>query len=128
MTPLTLTALPDSYAICRLAPGQPIPAWAIAAEGFVSITRTADELSVVCSEASAPEGIAASRGWRCLRVEGPLDFALVGVLGSLAAPLAEAGVSIFAISTYDTDYLLVSEQDVAAAIQALKTAGHTMRT
>jgi hypothetical protein len=94
---------------------------------LVSITHSGDELSVVCPEERAPEGITAARGWRCLRVVGPLDFALVGILAALAVPLAAAGVSIFAVSTYDTDYLLVPGQDLETAIQALAVAGHTVQ-
>jgi hypothetical protein len=124
--PLTLTVLPETFAIARLDPDAAIPPWALAASGFVSITRTADEVSIVCAETTVPEGTRASRGWRCLRVAGPLDFALVGVLASLASPLADAGISIFAVSTYDTDYLLVREPDLIAAIQTLRRAGHVV--
>jgi hypothetical protein len=123
---LTLTLLPDVYAICRLDATSAIPVWTLGASGFVSITRTGDELPIVCTEASTPDDVTASRGLRCLRVAGPLDFALVGVLASLATPLVEAGVSICAVSTYDTDYLLVRDAHLAAAIQALTAAGHTV--
>jgi len=130
---LRLTVLPDMYAICRLEASAALPAWAlgfVGSAGLLSITRTDDELSIVCPEANMPDGalagIHSSRGWRCLRVAGPLDFALVGVLASLAGPLATVGISIFAISTYDTDYLLVREGDLPAAIQALQTAGHSV--
>jgi hypothetical protein len=123
---LSLSLLPETLAICRLGASAPIPAWALAAAGIVSITRTGDELSVVCPEASVPEDIQVSRDWRCLRVAGPLEFALVGVLASLAAPLAAAGISIFALSTYETDYLLVREAQLPAAIEALAAAGHTV--
>ncbi len=126
-THLSLTLLPDVYAICRLDATSAIPAWALGAAGLVSITRTGDELSVVCAEASVPNDVQSSRGWRCLRVAGPLDFALVGVLASLAVPLAAAGVSVFAVSTYDTDYLLIRELDVAAALHALHGAGHIVQ-
>ncbi|HEY7848912.1 MAG TPA: ACT domain-containing protein, partial [Ktedonobacterales bacterium] len=85
-----------------------------------------DELSLVLPEASAPEGATTEAGWRALRVAGPLDFALIGVLASLAEPLAQAGVSIFAISTYDTDYLLVREVALTEALTALRAAGHTI--
>jgi uncharacterized protein len=128
---LRLTVLPDVYAICRLEASAALPAWAlgfVGSVGLVSITRTDDELSIVCPEANMPDGalagIHSSRGWRCLCVAGPLDFALTGVLAALAVPLAEAGVSIFAISTYDTDYLLVSGEKLADALRALTAAGH----
>jgi hypothetical protein len=87
---------------------------------------TPDELSLVVPEAFAPDGAAIEAGWRALRVAGTLDFSLTGVLASLAAPLAQAGVSIFAVSTYDTDYLLVRESGLAAALVALRGAGHTI--
>src|SRR5579885_3300270 len=106
---LRLSPLPDLFAICRLPAGTPVPAWGQAGP-FVSITRTADELSIVCRQKDVPDGIRAESGWRCLKVEGP--FALdgtIGVLAALAAPLAQAAVSIFAVSTYDTDYLLLKD-------------------
>ncbi len=124
--PLTLRVLPGTYAVCRLSPGAPPPAWASAGP-FVSITRTADEISVVCPDGAAPEGARCERGWRCLRAEGTLDLALVGVLASLLAPLAAAGVSVFALSTFDTDYLLVREADLGRAAEALRAAGHSVR-
>lgn len=120
---LRLILLQDRFAVCRLGSDEPIPDW-LANQGLVSITRSPDELSLVCSETTVPEGIRCERSWRCLRVAGTLDFSLVGVIASLACPLAEAGISIFVISTFDTDYLLVKEQDLDRAIQALTTKGH----
>ncbi|SPE28283.1 conserved hypothetical protein [Candidatus Sulfopaludibacter sp. SbA3] len=111
----------ERMAICRLAGGEPVP-WACG--GFYSVTRAARELSIVCVEAGVPAGVRCDRPWRLLEVEGPLDFGLTGVLASLAAPLAEAGVSIFAISTFDTDYLLVKEESLQKAVEALQAAGH----
>ena len=108
-------------AVCRLRPDDPAPPWATGS--FVSVTRTPDELSVVCPAAEVPDSIRAERNWRAWRVAGTLDFAMVGVLASMAAPLAAAGVSIFVISTFDTDYLLVRHGMVAAAVKALRTAG-----
>jgi hypothetical protein len=121
---MKLLVLPDRLAICRLAPDATVPSWAW--EGaFVSVTRTADELSIVCAEPCLPDHLeAVERGWRALRVAGTLDFALVGILARLAAPLAEAGVSIFALSTFDTDYLLVRAADLDTAVAALRSAGH----
>lgn len=123
--PLTLFLLPETFAICRLAADAALPAWAIAGP-FYAVTRTAHELSLVCAQDQAPPGIPCQPGWRCLQVAGPLDFALTGVLASLAQPLAAAGVSIFAISTYDTDYLLVPDEALGAALAALRSAGHTL--
>jgi hypothetical protein len=93
---------------------------------FVSITHTADELSIVCAEEHVPSGVKADREWRALKVEGPLDLALTGILASLANPLAEAQINIFAISTFDTDYLLVKEYNVARACDVLRQAGHVV--
>jgi hypothetical protein len=120
---LRLGALPERFAIVRLPAGHPAPAWAWSG-GFASVSATRDETSVVCPERSVPPGTAAQGGWRCFRVEGPLAFNEVGVLASLTAPLAAAGLSIFAISTYDTDYLLVQDGDRPAAVAALRAAGH----
>jgi len=127
MPSLTLSILPDAFSICRLDPNERIPNWADA-HSFVSITRTADELSLVCLDKNAPAEVNANRGWRCLKVEGPLDLSLTGILTSLAAPLAEAQIGIFAISTFDTDYLLVKEQALTEAIAVLEEAGHIVRS
>jgi hypothetical protein len=116
--------LPGRYAICRLAPDAPIPGWASSA-AFLSITRTRDELSIVCDEAAVP-GVKHDRGWRCLRLEGPLDLSLTGVLASVLQPLAAAAVSIFAVATFDTDYLLVPNAQLDSATAALRAAGHAV--
>jgi hypothetical protein len=125
MAGLTLTLAPDRLAVCRLAPDAPIPPLPLGS-ALVALTLTPDELSLVLPEASAPEGAKIEAGWRALRVAGSLDFSLTGVLASLAEPLARAEVSIFAISTYDTDYLLVRESALATALAALRAAGHTI--
>ena len=122
---LTLSLLPDILAVCRLPAGAVLPAWATAG-AFYAVTRTADELSVVCPQQQVPAGVTCQPGWRCLQVAGPLDFALTGVLASLAQPLAEAGVPIFALSTYDTDYLLAPAASLDAALAALRSAGHIL--
>ena len=110
--------MPGRLAVCRLDPQVAVPDWALSGD-FFSITRTTDELSIVCSEAGVPEGVLCERGWAGLKVEGPLDLSLTGVLASLAQPLAEAGISIFAVSTYDTDYLLVKVGDLERAVAVL---------
>jgi uncharacterized protein len=112
-----------SYAICRLRAGDPIPAWAMQGP-FFSLTRTAAELSVVCETDAVPAGVNGERGWRVLAVQGPLDFALTGIVARLSAVLAAASISVFIISTYDTDYLLVREGDLESAIAAFRGAGH----
>lgn len=123
---LTITVHPEKYAICRLDPGASVPAWAAGAT-FLSVTRTVLELSVVCEDALVPEAVHAERDRRLLQIEGTLAFTLTGVLASIAEPLAKAEVSIFAVSTYDTDYLLVSDKDLHRATQVLDAAGHTVR-
>ena len=125
MPSLALSVLEQPLAIARLPPTAAVPAWAWSGE-VCSITRTAAELSIVCGEAAVPPHTDAQRGWRALRVHGPLDFSLTGVLAALSAPLAHAGISIFALSTYDTDHVLVRDEDLDRACDALEQAGHTI--
>jgi hypothetical protein len=118
-----LTVLGERLSICRLDAGEEVPAWATGAS-FFSVTRTRDELSVVCPEDVVPEGISRERGWRAFRLEGMFDLSMVGILASVASPLAEAGASIFAVSTFDTDYVLVREKQLDLAIDTLRASGH----
>ena len=114
-----------SWAVVRLGAHEAIPAWADAGP-LVSITRTAHELSIVCPEAVVPSEIRCEGGWALIQLQGPFEFSQVGVLASFASPLAKAGVSLFAISTYDTDYLLVRRDQLGAATHALIDAGHVL--
>ena len=125
MKRLELSVLPQRFAVCRLDSDDVIPDCP-AECGFWSVTRTDEELSVVLPEASVPSNWKAATGWRCLKVRGPLDFGMTGVLASLASPLAEAGISIFAMSTYDSDYILVRDHDLEEAKKALSEAGHAI--
>lgn len=118
-----LSILPESLAICRLDPQTSCPEWANAGS-LSSITRTTEELSILCPQEHVPEGVMADRDWRALKIQGPLDFAMVGVLSELAGLLAAAKVSIFAISTFETDYILVKADKLRRAIEALRIAGH----
>jgi len=112
-------------AVCRLVPDAPTPDWVDGAEGpLSSVTRTPAELSIVVAEGAVPDHVRAEAGWRALSVRGPLAFSLTGVLSSLAVPLAAAGVPIFALSTFDTDWLLVGGDRLRDAITALEEAGH----
>jgi L-ascorbate metabolism protein UlaG (beta-lactamase superfamily) len=120
---LTLTVLRERLSICRLRAGAEVPAWATGTS-FFSVTRTEDELSIVCPEEDVPGGVSQERGWRALKLEGPFSLSMVGILSSLAAPLAEAGASIFAISTFDTDYVLVREGQLDLAVDTLRENGH----
>ena len=120
---LRLSLLIGHMSVCRLNPVARIPDWAMAS-GFLSITRTDEELSVVCPEEAIPEDVRSEGGWRVLRLEGPFEFSEVGVLASVVGPLAEADVSVFAVSTYDTDYVLVKAEQLEAAVSALRAWGH----
>ena len=125
MEGLVLFVLRAPLAIVRLEATAAVPTWAWTGE-ICSVTRTIDELSLVCSEEAVPPEVRSERGWRALKVQGPLDFSLTGVLAALAAPLAAASIPIFALSTYDTDYVLVAGRDLTRAAEALMQAGHTV--
>lgn len=118
-----LTLLPQSLAIFKLDPAAPVPDW-IWASKFLTVTRTTEEFSIICDASLVPASVSAEGGWRALKMEGPFEFTQIGVLASVANPLAAAQVSILSIATYDTDYVLVTEPDLPAALQALGAAGH----
>ena len=119
-TAVDLVLLEPSFAVCRLSACEAVPDWAQRGT-FSSVTRTPLELSIVCEAGNVPAEIEAETGWRCLMVEGPLAFTEVGILAALTRPLATAGVSVFAISTFDTDYLLVKEASLERAISILRS-------
>ena len=123
-TVLDLVVLPDDYAVCRLAAGEPVPDGLDAKAGVVSVTWTATETSIICPSDQAPVDAVVNTPWRCLRVNGPIDLALTGILAGLVNPLAEARVNIFAFSTHDTDYVLVPSVRLDEALAALTAAGH----
>jgi len=116
---LTLQIFEPELAICRLPPTSPIPDW-IGDKDFISVTRTPDELSIVCSEDRVPGEVEAERNWRMLGIKGPLDFSMTGVLASLVNPLADAGIALLAISTYNTDYILVKTDCFERALGILQ--------
>jgi uncharacterized protein len=122
----TLSVLRETFAICRLDNDAPIPDWALAGS-LVSITRTAEELSIVAPETGIPGKTKCVRGWNCLKLEGTLDFSSIGILASLTGALAHEGISALALSTFETDYLLVKAEDLAHAIRALAEAGYQVR-
>lgn len=127
---LTLSVLDESFIVCRLDGDTEVPARLLELD-FFSITRTGDELSVIVPEGALgeevlPAGAKVEADWACLEVEGPLALSLVGVLAALSGTLAEAGVSLFAVSTYDTDYLLVKNGELEKAVSTLSEAGHTV--
>jgi hypothetical protein len=123
---VTLDLMPNAYAICRLDAYASLPDWAM--RPFSSITRTANELSIVCASDDVPADVQAQRGYRGLAVRGPLDFSLVGVVAALAGTLAAASISIFVVSTHDTDYLFVRGAELDRAIAALRGAGQIVAT
>ena len=121
---LKFRRLKSIYAIVRLAPDAAVPGWATCGE-FTSITRTSDELSIVCPVENLPLGVSSDR-WICLKLQGPFPLSLTGVLLSFIQPLSSKGIPIFAIATYDTDYVLIREESVGAALAELQSAGHEL--
>jgi uncharacterized protein len=123
---LTVDVRPGAYSVVKLPGAAPVPAGLLdgATAGLVSVTRTADELSVVCRTESAGQAEPAEHGWRLLTVRGPMEFTLTGITAAVSGALAAAGVPLFAVSTYDTDHLLVKDADLARATSALRDAGH----
>ena len=119
---MRLSLFRNRLAVCRLAADADVPAWLRGV--FVSITRTPDELSVICDEDAVPAGVQAERGWRAFQLHGPIPFEVTGVAASLTGALAAKGISVFLIATYDTDWLLVKEAVLERAIAALRSAGY----
>jgi hypothetical protein len=122
---LEFRQLPCTYGIVRLASDAPVPDWATKGD-FTSITRTADELSIVCPTENLPPDVQSSHRWLCLKLEGPFPFALTGILLSFIEPLSNRGIPIFAIATFDTDYVLIQEEFTGMAINALQSSGHRL--
>jgi uncharacterized protein len=123
---LKYSVLPERLAVCRVPRESEVPAWSLTGE-FFSVVRTHDDLSIVCAESLVPQndaGVAVERGWVALKLEGPFPFAMTGVLASFVQPLAEAEIPIFAVSTFDTDYVLVKSENLEPALRALGAAGH----
>lgn len=124
-SPMDLDLFPDRFAVCRLDPGSTIPRLRSCFKpSFLSVTQTDEEISLVCREDEMPDGVSAEPNWRCLKVRGPLDFSEIGVLAGIAQPLADARISLFCISTFDTDYILVKQDDILPAIRVLNSSGH----
>ena len=125
MHQLKFRRLPGPYTVVKLAPDASIPEWATEGE-FTSITRTAEELSIVCATRNLPPYIASPHLWICLKLQGPFPFSQTGVLLSFIEPLSKTDIPIFAISTYDTDYVLIQEAFAQQAISTLQQAGHEL--
>lgn len=115
MEKLSLKVLPESFAVCSIDKNQPIPMWVLESRDFYSITRTRDELSIVSDEESVPVGVKAEKGWAAIKVVGPLEFDLIGIVSSLTTVLAENEISVFVLSTYNTDYILIKEENLNTA-------------
>lgn len=123
---MMLTVLADTFSVCQLKPGDKIPSW-VDLKSFWSLTKTGEEFSIVARQANIPDDVKSEKDWKVLKVQGPLDFGLTGVLASIANPLAAEKISIFALSTFDTDYILVRQDRLEAAKSALERAGFTFR-
>jgi hypothetical protein len=123
---LKYSRLAGRFAICRLPSNAPTPSMSMTG-AFVSITRTEDELSIVCPEGDLPHNARLEMGWICFKLRGPFPFNQTGVLAAFIDPLAQSGIPIFAISTFDTDYVLVKEEFAGMARQALDAAGHELQ-
>jgi hypothetical protein len=124
---MQLSILDKTFAICRLSINSEIPTW-LDQNHFWSITKTSEELSVVCLNEGIPDDVKSERSWKVIKVEGPLDFGLTGILASIANPLAEAKISIFSVSTFDTDYILVKEINFESAKKVLIARGFNFAT
>jgi uncharacterized protein len=126
----SLTLFPGRYSVSLLSPSAPIPPWATGGD-FCAIIRTSDELSIICAQDSVPldmpEYVSVARDWVLLRVEGPFAFDVTGVVAALSGPLAQAGVVLLTVATYQTDYLLVKAEQLEGAIAALTQEGHQVR-
>ena len=123
---MRLALLPERFAVCCLLSQHSVPAWFRYEGQLASITYTSDECSIVCPEDIVPQDVQAERGWKAIKVIGTLDFSLTGILASLATPLANAHIPLFALSTFDTDYLLIQETYITEALETLKQAGHVI--
>lgn len=117
--------LEGDYGVARLEPSEPIPAWA-EGQGFVSISRSDEELSIVCLDSRIPEGVRDDRGWACLKLLGPFAFDETGIVLSVIAPLSSNGIGIFVVSTFDGDHVMVKREDLDVARGLLTEAGHTL--
>ena len=123
---MRLRVLPGRFAVCRLDASAALPSWFSLTDGAVAavVRRGGDELSLVCASGAPPADVVAERDWMALEIAGPMEFTLTGVLASVASPLAEAGVPIFALATYDTDVVLVPGARAEDAVRALRDGGH----
>ena len=127
MNAFTLRVWPGRWAVCRLGPGDAVPAWATVPAPLAVVARSESELSILAPEAHVPGQVTSERGFRVIEVVGPVPFSVTGLIASLSQPLAAAGISLFPVATYDTDYVLVKEPTLAAAVDVLRAAGFTVK-
>jgi len=127
MNKLSLRTLEGLFGICRLNKGEKFPEWAMCKGSFYSITETSDEVSVVCLQGKIPANVKAEKNWKAIKVEGPLHFSLTGILMSLLKPLAVQRISVWAISTYDTDYLFIKQERYELALRELNKYFNILR-
>jgi uncharacterized protein len=127
MKKLTIIVLPGEYAICRLFATDEIPAWALQSS-FYTVSKTPDELSVICEASMVPGSTKAEKGWCLLKIAAVLDLSLTGITAKFSSALAEAGINLCVVATYDTDYILIKEEKQTTAIQCLQNAGFTVQT
>ena len=125
-TPLELYLLPGRFAVCRLEPRDDVPAWVPSASALIVVARTDEELSIVCDAGVVPEAVRAERDLRAFVVRGPLPFDAVGIMAGLSGALASANIALFAVSTFDTDYILVREDRIGNARAALSARGYAV--
>ena len=124
---LPLVVWAGRWSVSRLAPDAPIPEWATRRSELTVIARSSEELSIVAPEIDVPDDVVGERGFRVIKIEGPIPFQATGVIASFATPLASAGIAIFPFSTYDTDYVLVRETDLSRAVDTLRLAGWNVK-
>ncbi|MEJ6950783.1 ACT domain-containing protein [Natronospora cellulosivora (SeqCode)] len=122
MHDLSLKLMGEKLAISKISSNMPIPLWVLKSRDFYSITRTEDEMSIISVESSVPSGIESEKGWRAIKIEGKLDFSLVGIISSITTLLADAGISVFVMSTFNTDYILIKETSLSEAKVILSKA------
>jgi len=122
---LQLSLLKDKYGICTLPNNAPIPDWALT-QSLASITRTEKELTIVCRREILPSQYQSDLNWRCFKIDGSFDLNQIGVISSISSTLADAGISIYVISTYDTDYFPIQQQDLEQTISVLSNSGHSI--
>ncbi len=123
---IILKLIDGTFGVCRLNPADEIPHWA-KNDKFYSISKTGEELSIVCAQEDISEGVTSELGWKILKIEGVLDFSLIGIIAKISSILADSGISIFVVSTFNTDYILIKEENISKAISVLREVKYTVK-